>query len=132
MLVGVNKLKAAKVFGITFEKEVFERTNQLRGVVAQKGIAKGCVRRVMGHKQINQLKEGEILVSPMTIPDFLPAMKKAAGIITDEGGLVCHAAIVARELRKPCIVGTKFATKIFKDGDSVEMDANKGIIRFIK
>ncbi|MBI5614473.1 hypothetical protein HY947_06105 [Candidatus Gottesmanbacteria bacterium] len=86
----------------------------------------------MGHKQISDVKEGEIIVSPMTMPDFLPAMKKAAAIVTDEGGILCHAAIVARELKKPCIVGTQFATQIFKTGDYVEVDAFKGTIRLIK
>ena len=106
-----------KKFGIKFKVEVIKKIQQLKGNIAQKGIVRGYVRRVMGHKQINQVKKGEILVSPMTIPDFLPAMKKAAAFVTDEGGIVCHAAIVARELKKPCIVGTKIATKILKDGD---------------
>ena len=86
----------------------------------------------MGHDQISQLKEGEILVSPMTIPDFLPAMKKAAAFVTDEGGILCHAAIVAREMKKPCIVGTKFATQVLEDGDYIEVDANRGIVTLIK
>ncbi len=63
----------------------------------------------------------------MTDPDFLPAMKKASAIITDEGGITCHAAIVSRELKIPCIIGTRIATKVLKDGDLVEVDANKGI-----
>ena len=86
----------------------------------------------MGHKQIGELKKGEILVSSMTIPDFLPAMKKAAAIVTNEGGVLCHAAILARELKKPCITGTKFATHILKDGDYIEVDANNGIVKFVK
>jgi pyruvate,water dikinase len=104
----------------------------LQGNVAQMGIARGFVRRVMGHKQIGELKEGEILVSSMTIPDFLPAMKRAAAIVTNEGGVLCHAAILARELQKPCITGTLFATHILRDGDYVEVDANNGIVKFIK
>ena len=59
-------------------------------------------------------------------------MKKAAAIVTDDGGLTCHAAIVARELKTPCVVGTKIATKVLKDGDMVEVDANKGIVKKIK
>jgi pyruvate,water dikinase len=82
----------------------------------------------MGHDQIPLLKDGEILVSPMTIPDFMPAMKKASAFVTDEGGILCHAAIVAREFGKPCVTGTKFATTILKDGDFVEVNANEGII----
>lgn len=68
----------------------------------------------------------------MTSPWYLPAMKKATAIVTDEGGITCHAAIVSRELKKPCIIGTKIATKVLKDGDLVEVDANKGIVRIIK
>lgn len=59
-------------------------------------------------------------------------MKKAAAFVTDEGGMLCHAAIVARELKKPCIIGTKFATQILRDGDLVEVDANRGIITILK
>ena len=78
------------------------------------------------------MKDNEILVSPMTVPDYLPAMKKAKAIITDEGGITCHAAIVSRELGIPCIVGTKIATQVLKDGDRVEVDANKGIVKILK
>jgi pyruvate,water dikinase len=68
----------------------------------------------------------------MTTPDFVPAMRKAVAIITDEGGITCHAAIVSRELGKPCIIGTKIATKALKDGDVVEVDADNGVVRIIK
>lgn len=65
----------------------------------------------------------------MTTPDFVPAMQRAAAIVTDEGGILCHAAIIAREMRKPCVIGTKIATRVFKDGDLIEVDADKGIVR---
>lgn len=71
------------------------------------------------------LKEGDNLVTEMTRPEFVSIMHRAGAILTDEGGLTCHAAIVSRELRKPCIVGTR----VLKDGDFVEVDANKGIVR---
>jgi pyruvate,water dikinase len=64
----------------------------------------------------------------MTTPDYFSALSKAAGIVTDEGGITCHAAIVSRELNVPCIIGTKTATQMLKDGDIVEVDANKGIV----
>ena len=122
-----------KEYGILLEREsVDENIDEIRGIEAYPGIVRGKVRRVMGHKQIYLIKEGEILVSPMTMPDFLPAMEKAVAFITDEGGMTCHAAIVAREMKKPCVVGTKTATKILKDGDLVEVNANKGIIRKIR
>ncbi len=68
----------------------------------------------------------------MTIPQFVPYLKNVKAIVTDEGGINCHAAISAREFKIPCIVGTKIATKVLKDDDFVEMDANKGIIKIIK
>ncbi len=106
--------------------------SELSGQSAQKGIVRGVVRIVKNKRQMADVREGDILVSPMTTPDFLPAMKKAAAFVTDEGGIMCHAAIVAREMRKPCVIGTKFATQVFKDGDLVEVDANNGIVRILK
>ena len=121
-----------KEVDIEFEKEFTGgQIREIKGQTAQKGIVKGRVKIVMGHKQIAELKEGEILISPMTIPDFLPAMKKASAFVTDEGGIVCHAAILAREMKKPCIVGTKIATQVLKDGDLVEVDADKGIVKIL-
>lgn len=76
-----------------------------------------------------ELPEGSILITGMTDPRFVPLMKKAGAIVTDAGGMLCHAAIVSRELKIPCIVGTKFATEVFRDGDMVEVDANTGIVR---
>ena len=131
LLVGKNRSDVEKIFKIKFKIKKFDSA-VLQGNVAQMGVARGFVRRVMGHKQIGELKKGEILVSSMTIPDFLPAMKKAAAIVTNEGGVLCHAAILARELKKPCITGTRFATHILRDGDYVEVDAINGIVKFIK
>jgi pyruvate,water dikinase len=68
----------------------------------------------------------------MTTPDFVPAMKKAVAFITDEGGITSHAAIVARELKKPCIIGAKIATRALKDGDLIEVDANRGVVKILK
>lgn len=132
LFIGLTKSQIAKRLGVHFVEEKINKVKQLKGNIAQLGIARGFVRRLMGHRQIHLLKEGEILVSPMTIPDFLPAMKKAAAFVTDEGGILCHAAIVAREMRKPCIVGTKIATQVLKDGDFVEVDANLGIVTLLK
>lgn len=75
---------------------------------------------------------GEVLVTEMTNPDYVPIMKIAAAVVTDEGGATCHAAIASRELKIPCIVGTKVATEILEDGDMVEVDAQKGIIRVVE
>lgn len=131
LFVGKDRLFIEKKFNIKFKVKKFDSA-VLQGSIAQKGIARGFVRKVMGHKQIGEFKDGEILVSSMTIPDFLPAMKKAAAIVTNEGGILCHAAIISRELKKPCITGTQFATHILRDGDYVEVDANHGTVKFIK
>ncbi len=100
----------------------------VRGQVGCKGIAKGYVRIIRNPKNAI-FKEGEVLVTGMTRPEFVPIMKKAAAIVTDEGGITCHAAIVSRELKIPCIIGTKVATKVLKNGDFVEVNANEGIVK---
>ena len=85
--------------------------------------------KVLRPSEIDKVKEGDILVTNMTIPAYLLGMKKACAFVTDEGGTTCHAAILAREMKKPCITGTRHATKILQDGDLVEVDAEKGIVR---
>ena len=67
----------------------------------------------------------------MTRQDFVPMMRKAIAIVTDEGGITCHAAIISRELKKPCLVGTEIATKMIKDGDLIEVNADKGLVKLI-
>lgn len=106
--------------------------NKLKGITAHKGSVQGIARLVLKKSELHKVKNGDILITDATTPDFLPAMKKAAAFVTDEGGITCHAAIVAREMKKPCIVGTKIATKILKDGDLVKVDAKNGIVKIIK
>ena len=102
---------------------------EVRGTPAFAGSVKGLVRIIRYRNELHTIAEGEILVTEMTTPDFIPAMRKASAIVTDEGGITCHADIVARELKKPCVVGTKIATEVFVDGDLVEVDANSGVVR---
>lgn len=97
--------------------------------LGRKSIVTGRVRIVNKYKEIGKIEEGDILVSVATTPDILPAMKVAAAIVTDLGGITSHAAIVSRELKTTCVIGTRIATKVFKDGDLVEVDADKGIVR---
>ncbi|MFA5931450.1 MAG: PEP-utilizing enzyme [archaeon] len=104
----------------------------IKGNPAYPGVVRGIVKIIKNKDSFGKLNEGEILVTGMTTPDFLPVMKKTAGFITDEGGITCHAAIVARELKKPCIIGTKIATEVLKDGDLVEVDANNGIVKILE
>ncbi len=91
----------------------------------------GIARVVRTLRDLKKIRGRYVIVTPMTTVRFSQYLRNAKTIITDEGGLTCHAAIVARELKIPCIVGTKFATKVFKDGDRVEVDATKGIVRKI-
>lgn len=93
---------------------------------------KGAAKIIINRASFKKLKAGDILVTDETDASFLPLMKKARAIITDTGGILCHAAIVARELKKPCIVGAKIATKVLKDGDLVEVDADRGIVKILK
>jgi pyruvate,water dikinase len=103
----------------------------IKGTVAFRGFAKGKVSIVNSKADLSKVQLGDILVARVTMPDYLPAMVHAAAFVTDEGGITSHAAIVARELKKPCVVGTKIATNMLKDGDIVEVDATTGIIKKI-
>lgn len=105
--------------------------NYFHGQTACPGKASGAVKIINTAKELLKMNKGDILVSQMTNPDIVPAMKKAAAIITDLGGITCHAAIVSRELKIPCIIGTKMATKVLRDGDKVFVDANQGEVRKI-
>lgn len=109
-----------------------DNKEEIRGNIGSPGKIKGRVKIIMNAHNNPDFKKGDILVTGMTRPEFVPLMKKASAIITDEGGITCHAAIVSRELKKPCIIGTKIATKVLKDGDLVEVDANKGLVTIIK
>ncbi len=118
---------------INIKIEVFEKSasGMVKGMTAYPGIVIGKVRIIRRKDEIDQMKKGEILISPMTTPDVFIAIKKASAIVTDEGGQLCHAAIISRELKIPCIVGTKTASETFTDGDLIEVDADKGIIKMI-
>lgn len=109
-----------------------EEVHELRGQVAQRGNVTGRVRVVRNQREMTAVEKGDILVAPMTTPDFLPAMKKAAAFVTNEGGITCHAAIVSREFKKPCIIGTKIATNVLHDGDLVEVDAERGVVTILE
>ena len=115
----------------TFEKEQ-KQIREFNGLSASTGTIVGKVKVCKSLQDINKVQEGDILVASMTRPEYLPAMKKAAAFITDEGGITCHAAIIAREMKKPCIIGTKIATQVLKDGDMVEVKANHGLVIILK
>jgi phosphoenolpyruvate synthase/pyruvate phosphate dikinase len=121
---------------IFFNKASEARMNngikEIKGVSASAGKIRGRVRIILDPKREKMdFAKGDILVTSMTRPEFLPLMKKASAFITDEGGITCHAAIVAREMKKPCIIGMKNATDVLRDGQMVEVDANKGVVRIL-
>ncbi len=103
--------------------------DEVHGQVSFRGKVRGRVKVVRFAEETSKVEEGDILVAQMTFPGYLPAMRKAAAFVTDEGGITCHASIIAREMKKPCIVGTEIATQVFSDGDLVLVDAEKGIVR---
>lgn len=112
----------------------FEKTevNEVQGSVASLGHAIGKAKIILSQADFSKFEQGDILISPMTTPDFVPLMKKAAAIVTDEGGVTCHAAIVSRELGVPCVIGTQIASKVFKDGELIEVKANHGVVRRVE
>lgn len=124
-----NKEKKAEN---TVQGEVVDKKVIVKGLPASPGSASGKVHVILDPKDIDAFKQGEILVTEMTAPDWVPAMKKAKAIVTDSGGMTCHASIVSRELGIPCIVGTKSrgtaATSAIKDGIDVTIDATHGVV----
>ena len=116
---------------ITFEKQTFNKTKQLAGTPACPGRVIGRVTIVNVPADMQKMKKGDIMVAHNTNPNLVPAMKLAAALVSEAGGLTCHTAIVARELRTPCIVGMAGADKILKDGERVEVDAFNGVVRKI-
>ena len=121
--------------GVNMEKSVEKNVENdiiLKGLPASPGKITGRAKILMGTEEISKFNEGDILVTKMTSPDWVPIMGKAKAIITDEGGLTCHAAIVSRELGVPCIVGTssygKKATETINDNELITVDAKTGIV----
>lgn len=113
------------------EKQVRQpaSSNTVLGKCAYPGKATGLVRIVRDPSRVKEFDAGDILVASMTRPEYVPLFEKAAAVITDAGGILSHAAIVARELKKPCIIGTLTATKRLKDGDLVSVDARNGVAK---
>ena len=100
----------------------------LKGLAASPGVASGPVKIIRDASEIDRVETGDVLVTGMTNPDMVPAMKRAAAIVTDEGGMTSHAAIVSRELGIPAVVGTRNATKTLKPGETVTVDGKRGMV----
>lgn len=117
---------------IAIEEEEKSEEKMLEGTCACPGKARGRVKIINHASEMTKMQNGDVLVSVATMPELVPAMKKASAIVTDAGGITCHAAIVSRELNIPCVVGTKKATKILKDGYLIDVDAAHGTIKLIE
>lgn len=115
----------------TYFNEDVGYVTEVRGTVACQGKARGTARVIAAPADFAKVKVGDILVTSMTTPNMISIMKRAAAFVTDEGGITCHAAIISREMGKPCIIGTRIATKVLRDGNWVEVDAEKGVVRLV-
>lgn len=122
--------RQAKVLN-DYLKRILKQKSRLLGSSAYGGVVRGRVKIVTNKGEFVKMKRGDILVAPNTRPDYVPIMKLAKAIISEEGGITCHAAIVSRELEIPAVVGVQGAIEVLKDGDLVEVNANKGIIKKI-
>jgi len=144
-IYSVNKGIATFFTGIAFEKLFAQIKNKrtlqsgkiLFGRGVSKGITRGKVQLILHNEydissQLSSFKEGNILVTEMTRPQLITICHKVKGIITNEGGILSHAAIVSREFKIPCVVGTEIATQVLRDGDLVEVDGDKGVVKLIK
>ena len=100
----------------------------VKGLGASPGTASGKVKIILDIDELDKIKDGDIMVTTMTTPDMVPAMRRASGIITDEGGVTCHASIISRELGIPCVVGTGSATTTLKENVGVTLDGKKGLV----
>ena len=130
VFIGEKALFYDKKFNQTILNR-FKQRNIIKGKTAYIGKYQGIVRVVINFSYFKKLKKGEVLVTPMTLPKYNHFIYKAGAIITDEGAVLSHAAIISRELKKPCVIGTKIATQVLKDGDLVEVDADKGVVKII-
>ncbi|MFH0937507.1 MAG: PEP-utilizing enzyme [Candidatus Daviesbacteria bacterium] len=113
------------------EMEGKEMEKEFKGMIASEGKVEGKAFVIEGKEDIENFEEGAILVASITTPEFLPAMKKALAIATDFGGIMSHPAIIARELKLPCVVGAKGISLAIKTGDLIELDASKGVVKIL-
>lgn len=128
----VKDHEVSQYIAIADQVASYSQLATIKGLVAQSGKATGKVVLVKTYHDIKHVEEGDVLVANTTHPTYLPGMKKAVAFVTNEGGIISHAAIVAREMQKPCIVGTKNATLVLQNGDLIEVDGNSGEVRILK
>lgn len=109
-----------------FKPNIIEEQDSVEGQIAFPGNVTGTAKIIMGRTDFDQFADGDILITNQTTPEFVPLMKKAAAVVTDQGGITCHAAIISRELSLPCIIGTQTATSVFKNGDEITLNGTTG------
>jgi len=114
------------------EKKDYSHVKELKGTCGSPGYAKAKAKIVLKPHEISKIEKGDVLVAIGTNVEYVSAMEKASAIVTNEGGITCHAAIVSRELGVPCLVGTKIGTEVFQDGDFVEVDSDMGVVRKVE
>lgn len=127
VLVGRSLLELKKKMSLLKQGPAGE----VKGKTACGGSVRGRCKTVFSKSDYSKVERGDVLITPMTTPEMMVVLEKAVAFVTDEGGITCHAAIISRELGKPCIIGTKVATSVFKDGDLVDVDATNGIVKLV-
>jgi phosphohistidine swiveling domain-containing protein len=128
----VNYIYDKESLSKILSSDVDQNVSELKGNIAFKGAVKARAKIVNAIDDMKKFEDGDILVSIQSSPALMPAIIKCSAIVTDEGGIMCHASVISRELKKPCIIGTKIATKVIKDGDLIEVDAEKGVVRILR
>ena len=124
--IEIKKMEQDYSVDVTSTEEIHGKIACLGGII--RGKAKVCLDK----SEIGKVERGDILIAQFTTPDFVPAMEKAVAVVADQGGLSSHAAIVSRELGVPCVIATMNGTRIIHDGDLLEVDAQKGIVKILK
>lgn len=136
-LVEANKLGVKTILYKNFkqfknEMDKYLKPIEIQGVVASPGKVRGIAKIIRNSSQVKKIKKGDIVITPISKLSFIPADRRdVAGFIVDQGGITCHIATVAREMKKPCLVNTQNAVKLLKDEDLVEIDADKGVVRIV-
>jgi len=138
VVVFANKGEPIEVVSGKIAREYFDiaektiKASEIKGMTVSPGKAIGTARIILSQADFGKMRKGDVLVASNTRPEYVPIMKKAVAIVTDEGGITSHAAIISRELGIPCITGTQVATRSLKDGDLIDVNANHGLIKIIK
>jgi phosphohistidine swiveling domain-containing protein len=125
--------EAVKIINtLNIEDDIITAGAEISGTVVYKGKVCGRAVIIKSKEDYKNIQDGDVLITTMTDPSMVSYLSKVVAIVTDEGGILCHASIISREMRIPCVIATRYATRVLKDGDMVEVDADKGVVRIIK